>query len=393
MPQGAPVIRGARFVYGPVTATVTYAGIGRPWPNASAKAPLWDVEIGESDGWRRLPHKVREWFKPGHEADVRDLASLATFHIIGLAKTRDEGPRSNYLTALYATHRDLAAALETAHKLGPALERARVAAESDVVRVNQGKMPEGLVEILGPKEWRPGRPEMGAIPEDVGLRRPRTGALPLKAALQDIFGPAAARLYPRILERVREEPVRHLGEGEKGVAYLLPSGRVLKLTADPDEVRAVALLVGRDLRNVVRVHDAFAVRDGETGVGIIVRNAVDAVLGEAGRYPNLVTHLRFSVTMANEFYRKRRKELHVREALWEAMLFLAETVEGEPARTLDHHERALIPGILNAVRELNGAAIYTIDFGPGNIGLVDGEPVLFDLSNASVPEDMVEVLG
>lgn len=239
----------------------------------------------------------------------------------------------------------------------------------------------------------PEPPSMGAIPEDVRLQRPWERTFPLADALENIFGrKAAPGILERVLGRVGEEPAEELGGGEKGVAYLLPSGRVLKLTADEDELRAVALLRGKDRPNLVRVHDAFYVRDGGNGTGVVVRDAVDEVLGWSGRYPNLASLLRFSVVLANDVYIQRRGTYGARRALRDAMGFLADEIREPKTHRLDAHERALVPGILAAMSALEALGIYTIDFAPNNVGLVDGRPVLFDLSAASVPEDVVEAV-
>lgn len=256
---------------------------------------------------------------------------------------------------------------------------------------------ENLFRIVKPildAHSRTAPPMMGAVPEDVRLQRPWEATFPLMDALGNIFGKKAApEIHEKVIRRVKEEPVQELGAGEKGVAYLLPSGRVLKLTADEDELRAAALIRGKDVPNVVRIHDAFYVREGDSGTGVIVRDAVDEALGWSGRYPNLASLLRFSVVLANDVFIQRSGAYDdERRALRDAMGFLADEIRDPKTHRLDAHERALVPGILAAMAALDKLGIYTIDLAPNNLGVTEGRPVVFDLSNASVPEDRVEAL-
>ncbi len=52
-----------------------------------------------------------------------------------------------------------------------------------------------------------------------------------------------------------------LGGGMMGYAFLLPDGRVLKMTSDEREAITSSVLIGRDMPNVVEIFDVFLVRD------------------------------------------------------------------------------------------------------------------------------------
>ena len=235
-------------------------------------------------------------------------------------------------------------------------------------------------------------PSLGAVPQGISLVRPASGRT-LVRFLEDELGREAGRdAYFRIVRRIGEEPIVELGSGEKGVAYGLPSGKVLKATADESELRAMALL--RDVRhpNLVRVFDAFVVPAGGSGVGTVLRESVDEVLSKTGRYPGLDTLLWFAVAMASSRYEQKEIEgLPKDRALWEAMRLFTGLLTGEFSEDLLAHEKAIVPGIRDAILELERLGILSIDFSPNNIGLTEGRPVLFDISLAAVPKDTVEV--
>jgi hypothetical protein len=267
--------------------------------------------------------------------------------------------------------------------------------ETETFPFVRNRTAQRLFEIVRPflDKYGPDHPpSLGSIPERLLLVRPESGS-PLREFLEKRFGKeAGSGAYFRIVRRIGEEPAVELGSGEKGTAWGLPSGKVLKATADADELRAMALL--REVRhpNLVRVFDAFVVPADASGIGIVVREAVDEVLAETGRYKELDTLLWFGVAMAGSRYDSARAEgLSQEQALLEGMHVFRDLLTGEFSERLFAHEKALVPGIKEGIRELERLGILSIDFGPKNIGLSDGRPVLFDISLAWVPKDKVEI--
>lgn len=214
------------------------------------------------------------------------------------------------------------------------------------------------------------------------------GGMLLRQGLETRLGPAeAADAYARILARVGEEPVTVLGEGERGVVYGLPSGKVLKVTSDEGELRAMNLLKGRKHPNIVQVFDVFRLELSSGGnLGVILREAVDGSLEAAGAYRDLDQMMFMAVHHAQDLYRVRIKKVPPRQALWEAMLSFAKELE-DAEEDLKPWSRMLLPGIARAIEELQDLGIYMLDLKASNIGLINDDPVLFDISLASVPED------
>jgi hypothetical protein len=194
-----------------------------------------------------------------------------------------------------------------------------------------------------------------------------------------------------VIERLGDEPLVELGFGQMGVVYGLYgllSGRVLKWTADRDELLAMNQLQGLRLPNVVQVFDVFRVPLGESStssLGFIVRESVDHVLTELGTYPNLARLLRFAVAAASDAY--RAFDGVERDSLKHSMNHFKKILRSSANEALEDWEMKLIPGIIQGIDDLEAHGIYLHDLGPSNIGLIEDRPVLFDLSYASVPEE------
>lgn len=118
-------------------------------------------------------------------------------------------------------------------------------------------------------------------------------------SFEDAIGPRygyrpndAAVVREKILRRVGEAPAVFLGAGSMGVAYGLPSGKVLKLTRDPSEVEALSVMQGAQHPNLIQVFDAFYAVDNSThlmpmGVGVVVRESIDSTVRQAPAFDKL----------------------------------------------------------------------------------------------------------
>lgn len=62
----------------------------------------------------------------------------------------------------------------------------------------------------------------------------------------------AIKLYPQI------KVLNRLGEGNKGEAYLLENGRVLKITIDKEEYSTAMILKKRQLKHIVNIYDGWS---------------------------------------------------------------------------------------------------------------------------------------
>lgn len=235
------------------------------------------------------------------------------------------------------------------------------------------------------------------------LVKPGRKELLLEGLVPPLGRDAARGVYDRIVHCIGEEPVTVLGSGDRGVAYGLPSGKVLKITSDEGELRAMNLLRGHAQPNLVQVFDVFFVPvpgaelvpagSPKRGVGAIVREAVDDTVAESGgAYRKLDSLLRELTVVGNDYFLKRRRGgTHERQAAWEAMIHVRERLAEEPPKNLMPGDRMLLPGILAAIDELINLGIYVVDFQGSNVGLILGRPALFDLSLASVPKTAPDI--
>lgn len=212
----------------------------------------------------------------------------------------------------------------------------------------------------------------------------------LRKGLENVLGKRQAEdAYGRIVRRVGEEPVTVLGHGNYGVIYGLPSGKVLKVTSDEGELRAMNLLRRANHPNLVQVFDVFLVplESEPDALGVIVRESVDRSLQDTPGLGSLNRTLRMAVLMADGVFRDLRSAMHPRQALWQAMLSFKDELADHEGEEFSAVEKVLSEGIEAGIDELLRREIFVLDLGPSNVGLIEGRPVLFDLSLASVPEE------
>lgn len=65
------------------------------------------------------------------------------------------------------------------------------------------------------------------------------------------------RLSEALKLRSEIKVLRHLGGGNKGEAYLLEDGKVLKVTIDKEEFSTAMTLKGRELKHIVDIYDGW----------------------------------------------------------------------------------------------------------------------------------------
>jgi hypothetical protein len=218
----------------------------------------------------------------------------------------------------------------------------------------------------------------------------RTGRISIEEALRYNLPGAYEKIAQKIYDRVGERPKVILGTGDMGIAYGLPSGKVLKITRDLTEVQAMAAIMrGPEHPNLARIFDAFyAVNDPEsrrpTGAGVIVREAIDGTLMQADGYEELRGSLRLAVYEGDSVI----SEL---SDYCSGMKRLMKALEAD-ASNFSAFERLMLEGILSAVRAAQSLGICSIDFGPGNIGIIGTRPVLFDIGVAEVKNPRVDMI-
>jgi hypothetical protein len=179
---------------------------------------------------------------------------------------------------------------------------------------------------------------------------------------------AAALVFREALRaRLHEAPgTKLLGKGEWGLAFLLPSGRVLKLTRDASEARASntpALRTGQ-LVHLVRVFDVFAFPRQEL-YGIVLERLKPLTTADARQFDWLIRRLDFDL---------RRTPLATMQATLKR-----EAAANERGRAiLAEWQRFQLAAIL---AELTAARIKFSDFHSGNLMRRGAVYVLIDLGN------------
>lgn len=224
--------------------------------------------------------------------------------------------------------------------------------------------------------------------------------------LSTMYPESAGAVKSAILDRVKDRPNKMLGAGGFGVAYGLDSGRVLKLTTDPTEMRTAAYLLTIDAPSAMTtVYDAFLVRPEykwQPPTGVIVRDGVDFDVKldiKRDRFPqeklvakaiNAAYHAGQAVQI--DFAHEEGVELDDEDALCEGMEAYADVLaEYLEKGALKPHAFGLISDYREGIMELTELGICGSDFRVGNVGYDKDEDkiVIFDLGFASSPNEPI----
>lgn len=214
----------------------------------------------------------------------------------------------------------------------------------------------------------------------------------MRGAFGSSDGDAVGQL---VAMRIGQEPGKYLGSGAKGAVYALGPGRVVKVTMDGNEIQAAANLIGVRHPNLSLVYDAFIVTDGEKGVGIIIRDAIDTTLNKFDKK----VAVSLDKIMDDAF-------LSASEKIGNAQMMsdidpnvLADEVSSAIGALRDagcEVEESILLDLADAFRELRHLGILGIDFDSQNIGVVK-KPipriVLFDYGMTKSPPVEVEVVS
>jgi hypothetical protein len=95
----------------------------------------------------------------------------------------------------------------------------------------------------------------------------------------------------RILSFVGSKSASRIGSGQKGIAYAISGGRVLKLTTDKSEANAMALVESNPSPYIVHVDDVFQVGPKLTSsknIYGIVQEKLSSPSGDWARFVNLI---------------------------------------------------------------------------------------------------------
>ena len=223
--------------------------------------------------------------------------------------------------------------------------------------------------------------------------------------LEVLYPESAGAVQSAILARVKDRPVKVLGSGGFGVAYKLKSGRALKLTSDPDEIRTAAYLMTVDApSSLTTVRDVFLVRpeySWQPPTGVIVRESVDSVISQTKRPKfkqekiiadaiNAAYHAA-QITQIS-FSEDEGVALDDEDALCEGMGAYADVLaEYLESGKLGDHAYRLLSDYRDGIMEMTEMGICGSDFRLGNVGYDKEEDkiAIFDLGRTSSPDEPV----
>jgi hypothetical protein len=202
---------------------------------------------------------------------------------------------------------------------------------------------------------------------------------------------------------------RTLGAGSFGVASRTLRGQVLKLTADPAEVKVAAMLIGKNLPHVVAMYGAWFIRHVELKMatsldkngspifknyqaGIIIEQEVSEIpRGLRKELSHYVMVWKDDTENHPKFY-EHLPEHEKRRRLNVASIDLEENLK-EEANMLDNRgiedSARLFRGVASALHELRDVGVFAIDVHGGNVGL-DAEAMryrIFDVGVGSPPPE------
>lgn len=211
-------------------------------------------------------------------------------------------------------------------------------------------------------------------------------------------------LPPSILDRIREAPIRTLGSGVKGIAYLLPSGRVLKITSDDSELRAMETMRRAGANgNLVKVYDVFVAKVGRKFTGVVLREAADHTIDEIPELHNAAAVIRLANEEASDVYGSEielggdeAEDVAMREATSALIGVLEDTelhYEGKTRLYLSDDEGEVLRQLADAVQALKNIGILGFDFDPRNVGVNDGRVLVFDVGMVTTPDVEIPVIG
>jgi hypothetical protein len=202
---------------------------------------------------------------------------------------------------------------------------------------------------------------------------------------KNIFDERVFQLTRWIQGRVGQDIGPSIGTGHHGSAYDLGDGRVLKVTTDEKEFKAMSILRGMNHPNITQVHDTFVLRTpprerrDEVNANMayfIVRGRTGPILADIPEHERLSRAIReIGLMVSQNYYGDLRFSMEAEIYDWKS---LRKRFKGK--------ERKILDGVIAAAEALHDAGIYTIDIHPKNIGMVDGRPVLFDVGNSWMPE-------
>ncbi len=197
-----------------------------------------------------------------------------------------------------------------------------------------------------------------------------------------------------VLQFENEDGKLYLGGGAFGKAAIsaVDENKVVKLTTDPEEVKASSIVLGKDLAHVVHFFEAAYIADVrvthvETGllqpVGITVMERLDSVGIKDRESGSRLTDITGDV--------KRRMGVEPIKIVFMSAARarqLLEPASRELSTLLRLENDADLNEIATGVEELHGHGVYAVDFHPGNVGWSnrDGVYKVFDLGISSSPK-------
>lgn len=254
-------------------------------------------------------------------------------------------------------------------------------------------------------EWQPRFPETSLqFFAATFLMSTERGSDTIYADNEDIYDDPRVEQIIQSISRLKIDRIEEiLGSGSFGTAAALSEDLVLKLTTDPTEVQAGAVLRSKDLPHVVRIDGSWFIKgvisnavigwdaeleeeirkDMRVGllleqrvdpidptIGVNLNGIVSRVKNEEGAWPGDL----FTISPG----KARIKLRHVSEVMEGAMRAYADRGRMGARAALD---------VAKALHELREQGVYAIDVHGGNVGFdsMDGRYRVFDIGSTSPP--------
>jgi hypothetical protein len=192
--------------------------------------------------------------------------------------------------------------------------------------------------------------------------------------------------YGALIGRIGEEPIRYLGSGYTGSAFLLPSGRVLKFGNNAELYAADVLMRAEPHANVILILDAFALVLKETGktlygVAVIVKESVDQVLDRLDD-PDL---LRIALDLVGD-WEPPTQPMGMSASRYGKMM-LETWLSDTENLDLSQKEQSFRDDLAAGIEYLMSLGITPTDLIElSNIGIKDGRAVFFDVMAPETPK-------
>jgi hypothetical protein len=192
-------------------------------------------------------------------------------------------------------------------------------------------------------------------------------------------------LIPK-LNKIGYEIGSMLGSGTKGSAYQLSNGRVLKVTTDVTEAEASAVLIGKSLKNVINVFKVFMFKN----LPQRIQDEEDLFFIEEQKLNNIQCGNNLAVGIIGN--RVDKISYDQKDISFEEIIKQIEKILKGNARAFIKKNEKLIKDLYGGANELKSVGIKFDDYIGCNVGMNNGNYVIFDLGYSKSPVGQIDIV-